>query len=1075
MNTKIIGAGGGGKSGGSGGRVAVEDANTLQSKAFVQLIDLIGEGEIEGLVDGFKSIYFDDTPLQNPNNTFNFSGFEMSMRHGTQDQSYIEGFSSTEKETAVGLEIRKDTPITRTISNPEIDAVRVRISVPQLTYQNPKNGDLSGSEVSFAIDIQSNGNGFQEKLRDFIIGKSTSKYERSYRLELEGPGPHEIRIRRLTDDANQVHVQNRTYFESFTEIIDGKLRYPNSAMVALKIDSSQFSSIPVRGYDMKLLRIRVPSNYNPLTREYMGSWDGSFYIAWTDNPAWIFYDILTSERYGLGQFLPEAQIDKWALYTIAKYCDELVDDGLGGKEPRFTCNVYLQSRQEAYKVLQDLSSTFRGMLYWANGTLTTVQDAPEDPVLLFNTSNVEGGTFSYSGSSSKTRHTVALVTWVDPSIGFKQRVEYVEDSEAIAKYGIVEAEIAAFGCTSRGQANRVGKWLLYTEQHQTETVTFKTGLNGAACRPGNIILVSDPLRAGSRRGGRILSSSNNVLKIDQSLSINANEHVINVMLSNGTFEQRQILVSFRDEITVTEWFSMDPAPGAVWMISSTSLLPQEFKIVSIKEDEGAHEILAIAHDSRKYDAIEKGLKLEPRPISNLNEIPNPPSEVKITETLYEVNGEVRVKATFSWSVVPGAVSYSLQYQRDSLNPISVPEMSANDFELKDVEPGIYTVKVRAINSAGIKSSAASTTKAIIGKTLPPAKVEGFSLFPSANMAYLSWNQSSDLDVLIGGSVRIRWTPNTENPLWRNAVDIVPALAGSASRAQAPLVSGAYMAKFVDSSGIASDEEALIITTIPSPLALNIVRTIDEAPAFSGVKTGMSYFEDYGGIALDALKLIDDIEEDIDDVVNFDFAGGVTPNGLYEFEEVFDLGGVFSSKLTAFIDAESVDVADLIDLREDNMDSWPDLDGDFIDDVNAELFVQTTEDDPDSPDAIWTEWKRFFVGEYRARAFKFRLECNSGSPSHNIVIKGLSVTIDMPDRTISKSEIITPASSYYVEFEAPFKEKPTVGITANNLSAGDRYEILSIDRAGFEIVFKDANDNPISKEFGYIAKGFGREA
>jgi predicted phage tail protein len=1067
--------GGGGKGGGGSARVAVEEADSLQSKAFVQIIDLVGEGEIEGLVDGLKSIYLDGTPLQNQDGTYNFPGFEMFSRNGSQDQGFIPGFSTTEKEVQVNTEFKASASVVRTVTNSEVDAVRVKITLPQLTYQDPTNGDLKGSEVSYAIDLQSNGGGFQEIITDTIIGKCVSKYERSYRVDLTGDGPWDIRCRRITADSVSQTLQNKTVFEAFTEIVDGKLRYPNSALVAMKVDASQFNSVPTRGYDLKLLRIRVPTNYNPVTRTYAGPWDGSFYIAWSDNPAWVFYDLVTSERYGLGSFIPEDQVDKWGLYTIAKYCDEMVGDGFGGTEPRFTCNVYIQSQNEAYKVIQDLASTFRGMVYWAQGTLTVVQDAPEDPAFLFNTSNVVDGVFSYQGSSAKSRHTVAIITWNDPDDSYTQKVEYVEDADAIARYGIIETQVAAFGCTSRGQAHRVGRWLLYTEQYQTETVAFKTGLNGASIRPGQVILVADPARAGSRRGGRIKSASGINIVVDQDMSIDPATHTFSALLPDGTVENKNIISALGKNIVLESAFSQDPFNGSVWMVSSASVDAQYFKVLTITEsDEGVHEITAIFHDPAKYDAIEQELKLEPRSISSLNTVPDSPSSVTLTETLYEVNGEVRVKVTISWNKVSRASSYLVQYSIGEGNIVRLPETSTNDIEILNAEPGTYFVKVVAVNSIGVKSVPSSATKEIVGKALPPGNVQNFSLLPMANQAYLSWDKSTDLDVLIGGSVRIRWTPNTDNPVWRNSIDIVPALAGSSSRAQVPLLSGSYMAKFVDSSGKASNEEGLIITTIPTPLALNVVETITEGPTFPGAKTSMEYFADYEGIALSAAFPIDSIGGNIDDIVNWDFAGGVATDGEYAFSNTVDLGESFSSKVTAHLLAEAVDVADFIDLREELVDTWADLDGDFIDDVNAEIWMRTTEDNP-SGTPTWTDWKKFFVGEYQARAFQFKVKVSSSAPSHNIVIQELAVTIDMPDRVVNLSGVVSGAGTYNVIYEAPFKAEPTIGITAISLSSGDVYEITNSTRSGFTIVFKNSSGTPVSRTFNVLAKGYGRQA
>jgi len=399
MSQLIIGAGGGGKGGGGSARVAQEAPDSLRSKAYARVVDLISEGEIEGLVDGLQSVYLDDTPIQNPDGSTNFSGVTLETRNGSQQQSYVPGFSSVENEVVVGVEVKASQPVVRSITDPDVDAVRVKVSVPQLTNQDTTNGDLNGSTVNFAIDRQVNGGGFVEMINDTISGKTTTKYQRSYYVPLAGSGPWDIRVRRITADSTSSAVQNKTFVESYTEVVESKLRYPNSALVALRVDASQFSSIPRRSYDMKLLRVRVPVNYDPATRAYSGVWNGTFKIAWTDNPAWCFYDLVSSTRYGLGGYIPEAQVDKWALYRVAQYCDQLVPNGLGGFEPRFTCNLYLQTREQAYKVVQDMASIFRGMVYWSGGAITVTQDAPADPVYQFAPSNVVDGEFAYQGSA----------------------------------------------------------------------------------------------------------------------------------------------------------------------------------------------------------------------------------------------------------------------------------------------------------------------------------------------------------------------------------------------------------------------------------------------------------------------------------------------------------------------------------------------------------------------------------------------------------------------------------------------------------------------------------------------------
>lgn len=558
MTELIIGAGGGGKGGGgASARVAQEAPDSLRSKAYARVVDLISEGEIEGLVDGLQSVYLDDTPIQNADGTTNFSGVTLETRDGTQQQSYVPGFSSVENEVPVGVEIKASQPVVRSITDPDVDAVRIKVSVGQLTNQDTTNGDLNGSSVSFSIDRQVSGGGFVEVINDTISGKTTTKYQRSYYVPLTGNGPWEIRVRRITADSTSSAIQNKTYLDSYTEVVESKLRYPNSALVALRVDASQFSAIPRRSYDMKLLRVRVPVNYDPGTRTYSGVWNGNFKIAWTDNPAWCFYDLVTSTRYGLGGYIPESQVDKWALYRVAQYCDQLVPNGLGGFEPRFTCNLYLQTREQAYKVVQDMASIFRGMVYWSGGAITVTQDAPSDAVYQFAPGNVVDGEFAYQGSSAKARHTVALVTWNDPDDFYRQKVEYVEDAAGIARYGIVQSDVVALGCTARGQAHRVGKWLLFSEQSESEIVTFRTGLEGAVVRPGDVIKVADPVRGGMRLGGRIAAATASTVTLDQELPADLPWR-LSVVLPNGTVEERLVGPVSGRTLTVTIPFSLVP-------------------------------------------------------------------------------------------------------------------------------------------------------------------------------------------------------------------------------------------------------------------------------------------------------------------------------------------------------------------------------------------------------------------------------------------------------------------------------------------------------------------------------------
>jgi predicted phage tail protein len=751
ITSLIIGAGGG-KGGGGSARVAQEAPDSLRSKAYARVVDLVCEGEIEGLAAGLKSVYLDDTPIQNSDGSYNFTGVTLEARTGTQQQSYIPGFSSVENEVSVGVECKFGQPVVRSITDPDVDAVRIKVSIPTLTLQDTTNGDLNGTSVTYAIDLQARGAGYVQILQDTVSGKTSSRYQRSYYVPLFGTGPWDVRLRRITADSTQTSLQNKTFLESYTEVIESKLRYPNSALMALRVDASQFTSIPRRSYDLKLLRVRIPSNYFPETRSYAGVWDGSFKVAWTDNPAWCFYDLVTNTRYGLGNYTPESQVDKWALYRVAKYCDELVPNGLGGYEPRFTCNLYLQTREQAYKVVQDMASVFRGMAYWSGGAITVTQDAPQDPVYQFTAANVVDGEFAYQGSSAKARHTVALVSWVDPDDFYRQKVEYVEDLEGIARYGVVQADVVAMGCTSRGQANRVGKWLLYSEQSESEIITFRTGLEGAVVRPGDVIKVADASRGGMRLGGRIAAATTVSVTLDQDLP--AGSWRISVVLPSGFVEERQVGSLSGRTVGVTSAFSMAPLVGAIWVLSSTLVEAQLFRVVQVAESEpGIHEITALAHKPSKYAAIEQGLALQPRVITLLSTTPAAPTGLTVTESLYRIKDQALVLIQLGWEQVFGALEYQVTYRVNGGNTVTLSKVSSTYLEIRNAEAGDYVFTVRAVGVSGKLGNSASLSQSILGKLQPPDDVQDFVVLRRTTDLLLSWSANTDAD-LSGYEVRV---------------------------------------------------------------------------------------------------------------------------------------------------------------------------------------------------------------------------------------------------------------------------------------------------------------------------------
>ncbi len=1047
--------------------------HTIRSRAYLKIQDAISEGEIEGLVDGDKSIFLNETQLQNDSGTYNFQNIETETRNGTQAQTYIPGYESVENEVVVGTEVVVATPVTFTITDANINAARVILQLASLFQQDTSSGDILGSSVEFTIELQANGGGYVEKVRKEIVGKSTNIYEAAYRIELTGSAPWDIRVTRISADAT-TNNQNKSFVKSYSRIIDSKLSYPNTALVGMKIDAAQFGNVPSRSYDIKGLKILIPDNYNPTTLVYTGSWSGTFAAskAYTNNPAWVFYDLLTNTRYGLGNFVDSTQIDKFALYEIAQYCDELVPDGNGAFEQRFTCNVVLNTQEEAYTLLQNLTSVFRGMSYWTSGALTAIQDSPADAEYLFTNANVVDGVFNYQGASAKARHTVCTVKWQDPSDFYREKIEWVEDQEAIAEHGIVTTDIVAFGCTSRGQANRLGRWLLYTEQNESRVVNFKTGSEGAILRPGQVIQIGDSLVAGNRIAGRIISATTSTVTLDVAYALSTYDAEISCILPSGAVETKSISSVSTNVVTIVGTFSTAPASHSIWMISTSTLEPELFRVVSVLEAEDAtYETTAVSYNPSKFAFVEDNLTLDTRNITNLTAKPAAPGSLSITETLFEYGSLVRAKATLSWEKVEGAVSYQVQYSRDNENVLLLPPQGMNELEIYDVVPGRYYFTVVAINFIGARSIGSSIEQELFGKIAPPENVTGFAVLPNtSNLAVVTWDRATDLDVLMGGLIRIKYTPSL-TPTWSDSIDIIEALAGTATSAQVPLLEGFYLAKFIDSTGNESVTEASFFTTVPYGNSINAVHTETEDPDFLGTKTDVEYVADLGGLVLSGSADWDDIT-DLDLTDDIDFLGALVATGTYLFENTVDLGAVYPCRITAAIDVEAINIDDFFDSRTDDIDTWTDVDGATINDVFAQLFMRTTSDDP-SGSPTWSDWAPFFISEYSARGFQFKLQLDSYNVNHNIIIKTLSVTIDMPDRVESARNIASGTSTLSVAFGDAFRVTPSIVVTARDMATGDFYTITNQSVTGFDILFKNSASVNVNRNFDWVAKGYGR--
>ncbi|MCM8082414.1 DUF1983 domain-containing protein [Enterobacter hormaechei] len=737
------------KGGSSSSRTPTEQPDDLQSVAKAKILVALGEGEFAGQLTG-KDIYLDGTALENADGSQNFSGVTWEFRAGTQAQKYIQGIPGTENEISVGTEVSSATAWTRTFTNTQLSAVRLRLKWPSL-FKQEDDGDLVGYSVNYAIDLQTDGGTWQTVLNTSVTGKTTSGYERSHRIDLPQAGnTWTIRLRKITSDANSAKIGDTMTLQSFTEVIDAKLRYPNTALLYIEFDSSQFNgSIPQISCEPRGRVIRVPDTYDPETRTYSGTWTGAFKWAWTDNPAWIFYDLVVSDRFGLGHRLTAANIDKWTLYQVAQYCDQMVPDGKGGNgtEPRYTCNVYIQDRNDAYTVLRDFAAIFRGMTYWGGDQIVALADMPRDVDYSYTRANVVGGRFTYSSSTTKTRYTTALVSWSDPGNAYADAMEPVFEQALVARYGFNQLEMTAIGCTRQSEANRKGRWGILTN-NKDRVVSFDVGLDGNIPQPGYIIAVADELLSGKVMGGRISAVNGRVIKLDRVADAAAGDRLI-LNLPSGASQSRTIQAVNGESVTVTTAYSETPQAEAVWVVESDELYAQQYRVVSVSDnDDGTFSITGAWHDPDKYARIDTGAIIDQRPVSVIppgNQ--SPPANIVISSfSVVQQNISVETMRV-SWDQAQNAIAYEAQWRRNDGNWVNVPRSSTTSFDVPGIYAGRYLVRVRAINAAEISSGwGYSEEKTLTGKVGNPPKPVGF--IASDNVVFgieLNWGFPANTD------------------------------------------------------------------------------------------------------------------------------------------------------------------------------------------------------------------------------------------------------------------------------------------------------------------------------------------
>ncbi|HHR6036655.1 TPA: TipJ family phage tail tip protein [Providencia alcalifaciens] len=739
METMIYGA----KGGSGGGHTPVESPDSLLAESTAKLLLAVSEGEIAGGLDDTR-IFLDDTPIGNADGSKNFEGVTWEFRAGSEHQEYIQGIPSVDNEIAVGMELKDDQPYVRTVNNTQLSAIRIRLSVPQF-FQQHDNGDTTGYYVAYVIELSTDGAGYKEVIKSAFDGKTTSEYPRTHRVDLpKAATGWQVRVRRLTKNQNDIRIVDRINVAAIVEVIDAKLRYPNTALLFITFNARQFNNrIPKVSVRPKGgLLIKVPSNYDPINRVYSGVWDGTFKLAATNNPAWVFYDLVLNNRYGCGDRIKPSQIEKWDLYKIAQYCDEWVPDGRGGdgKEPRFLCDVYIQSQEAAYTVLRDIAAIFRGMTFWADNKVNTVADMPSSIFRTFTNANIVGGKPTYSGGSSQTRYTQALVSYSNINNHSNDEVEAVSDLNLQRRYKMVrKVELSAIGCTRQSEANRRGRWALLTNAND-RMITFATGLEGAIPSPGHIIAVADSNLAGRDTGGRISSANGRNITLDRVSSIKAGDRLI-INLPDGKSEGRTVTSVNKKVVTVSVEYSQVPQKEAVWVVDSDDLAVQLYRVINISDNgDNTYTISGAIHNPDNYEHIDSGARIDERPITVIPPSVQPaPKNVKISSYSRVDQGIAFSTLSVSWEAPGSAIAYEAQWRRDNGNWINVPRTSSLGFEVDGIYSGRYQVRVRAINASEISSIWANAPETTLtGKVGNPPKPVNFRASPLVFGIKLDW-------------------------------------------------------------------------------------------------------------------------------------------------------------------------------------------------------------------------------------------------------------------------------------------------------------------------------------------------
>ena len=1097
-------------------------SGALSSKQFNTIVELLSEGEIEGsataskngvtdktstaYINSFKKdIFLNKTPIlqaaasvTSPQDSdFNFKDVGLDFRDGTANQTFISGIKNIETEVGIGTEVTTTNPVTHTVTQSTINAVRVTLQFPSMQVFNDEGG-IDGTEVRLLIKVIENDGTTTTAVDDTVKGRSTNAYFRDYLINLASGTsfPVQIRVERVTADSTDANTVNAFRFNSATEIIMKQNAYPNTAHTALRFSAEKFPRIPNRRYLIRGLKIKIPSNstvnatHGNLT--YAGTWDGTFKASkeWCSDPAWILYDLLTNDRYGCN--IAEASLDKFSFKTVSEYSGALIDagNGDGSTEPRFSCNVNITQQTDAFHLINALCSTIRAIAFYSAGTIAISQDAEGQATkYIFNNSNVTDSGFVYNGSSLKTRHTVINVQYLD-LVTQELDIETVEaDAATQAKYGIQTKTIKAFACTSRGQAARLGKWFLFNEQNSGETCAFTTtAAAGVLVRCGDIIEIADSLKAGVRRGGLLSSvTSTTVVVLDNSASTDiptTNSPTISIVMPDGSVETKTISNVSGATITVSSAFSTTPNANAPYVLENSTLETTTWRVISVSEnDDLTFSITALEHIEGKYAFVEDGTALPTRTINSLTQVLDPPVGLTATEQIVLINNKAVSKILLDWQTQSGAARYELHYRVNNGSFTKIETVSSYA-EILNSEAGTYEFRLFSFNGLNEPSrNPATLTFNAVGKTAPPSDITNLTYEPISDKEIrLRWDAVPDQDVRAGGRIHIRHTPKTDGTgTFQDATDLVFGLSGASTEKIVSLLEGEYILKTQDDGDRFSTGETSLVIDKPEAqpkLLVQARREDQDDPKFQGSKTNIGFDSGTNSISLAGTGNFDS-STDIDSETSIDDIGGVSSTGTYLFNETLDLGAVFSLDLRKIIQTDSVYSSDLIDSVTD-IDARQDFDGTASVDTNAEVFVQTSQDG-----SSYSGFQKFANGTFKGRAFKFKCVLSTKDTNQDIRVSQLGYFAEFQRRTEqSTTTIASGAGAKSISFNSPFftgtsallganSNPPAIGITAFNMASGDFFELSSITGTGFTVHFKNSSGSSVDRNFNFTAIGFGK--